>query len=112
MERGVHSWTISIGFSRPTIGSGTYLPQSHRWICRTVSVMSMMLSRTRVPVQMTTTAVESLCLPVVIQTRSKEGCDPASSRRLRRGRDVLMKDSVVAVDTRRISIAPDTDFLF
>ena len=33
-----------------------------------------------VPVQMTTTAVESLCLPVVTQTRSKEGCDPASPR--------------------------------
>ena len=54
-------------------------------------------------------AVESLCLPVVTQTRSKESCDPASPRRLRRGRDVLMEDSVVAVDTRRISIAPDTD---
>ena len=47
VERGVHSWTISIGFSRPTFGSGTYLPQSHRWICRTVRVMSMMLNRTR-----------------------------------------------------------------
>ena len=62
-----------------------------------------------VPVPMTTTAVESLCPPVVIQTRSKEGCDPSSPRRLRRGRDVLMEDSMVAVDTRRISIAPDTD---
>ena len=30
-----------------------------------------------VPVQMTTTAVESLCLPVVAQTRSKEGCGPS-----------------------------------
>ena len=62
-----------------------------------------------VPVQMTTTAVESLCPPVVTQTRPKEGCDPASPRRLRRGRDVLMEDSMVAVDTRRISIAQDTD---
>ena len=42
-----------------------------------------------VPVQMTTTAVESLCPPVVTQTRPKEGCDPASPRWLRRGRDVL-----------------------
>ena len=62
-----------------------------------------------VPVQMTTTAVESLCPTVVTQMRSKEGCDPASPRRLRRGRDVLMEDSMVAVDTRRISIAQDTD---
>ena len=38
-----------------------------------------------VAVQMTTTAVESLCPPVVTHTRSKEGCDPASPRRLRRG---------------------------
>ena len=62
-----------------------------------------------VPVQMTTMAVESLCPPVVTQTRPKEGCDPASPRRLRRGRDVLMEDSMVAVDARRISIAQDTD---
>ena len=62
-----------------------------------------------VPVQMATTAVESLCPPVVTQTRPKEGCDPASPQRLRRGRDVLMEDSMVAVDTRRISIAQDTD---
>ena len=31
-----------------------------------------------VPVQMTMRAVESLCPPVVAQTRPKEGCDPAS----------------------------------
>ena len=62
-----------------------------------------------VPVRMTTTAVESLCPPVVAQTRPKEGCDPASPRRLRRGRDVLMEDSRIAVDTRRISIAQDPD---
>ena len=35
-----------------------------------------------VPVRMTTTAVESLCHPMVTQTRPKEGCDPASPRRL------------------------------
>ena len=66
-----------------------------------------------VPVRMTTTAVESLCPPVVTQTRPKEGCDPASPRQLRRGRDVLMEDSMVALDTRRISIAhnPDERFL-
>ena len=38
-----------------------------------------------VPVQMTTTSVESLCPPVVIQTRPKEGCDPASPRRFASG---------------------------
>ena len=64
-----------------------------------------------VPVQMATMAVESLCPPVVTQTRPKEGCDPASPRRLRRGRDVLREDSMVAVDTRRISIDQDTVLL-
>ena len=53
-----------------------------------------------VPVQMTTIAVESLCPPVVGQMRPKEGCDPASPRHLRRGRDVLREDSMMAVDTR------------
>ena len=62
-----------------------------------------------VPVQMMTTAWESLCPPVVTQTRPKDDCDPASPRRLRRGRDVLTEDGMVVVDTRRISIAPDTD---
>ena len=61
------------------------------------------------PVQMTTMAVESLCPPVVAQTRPKEGCDPASPRQLRRGRDVLREDSRLAVDTRRISIYQNTD---
>ena len=37
------------------------------------------------PVQMKTTAVESLCPPVVAQTRPKEGCDPVSPRRMCRG---------------------------
>ena len=59
--------------------------------------------------RMTTTAVESLCPPVVAQTRPREGCDPASPRKLRRGRDILMEDSMVAVETRRISIAQDPD---
>ena len=62
-----------------------------------------------VPVRMTTTAVESLCPSVVAQTTPKEGCDPVSLRRLRQRRDVLMEDSMVAVDTRRISIAQDPD---
>ena len=64
-----------------------------------------------VPVQMATTAVESLCPPVVTQTTPKEGCDPASPRRLRRERNVMKEDSMVAVDIRRISIDQDTDFV-
>ena len=63
-----------------------------------------------VPVRMTTTtAVESSCPPVVAQTRPKEGCGTASPRRLRQGCDVLMEDSMVAVDTRPISISQDPD---
>ena len=54
-------------------------------------------------------APDTTCPPVVAQTRPKEGCDPASPQRLLRGRDVLMEDSKVAVDTRRISIAQDPD---
>ena len=54
-------------------------------------------------------ALDTTCPPVVAQTRPKEACDPASPRRLRRGRDVLMEDSMVPVDTRRISIAQDPD---
>ena len=56
----------------------------------------------------TTTAVELLCPPVVTQTRPMEGCDPASPRRLRRGRDVLTEDGTVAVDNRQVSAASDT----
>ena len=44
------------------------------------------------PLQITTTAVELLCPPVVAQTRPMEGCDPASPRRLRRERDILTED--------------------
>ena len=59
------------------------------------------------PLQITTTAVELLCPPVVTQTRPMEGCDPASPRRLRRGRDVLTEDGTVIVDTRQVSAASD-----
>ena len=61
------------------------------------------------PVQMKRTAVESLCPPVVAQTRPKGGCDPVSPRRLCRRRDVLTKDSLAAVDSRRESIVLVTD---
>ena len=45
--RGVHSWTISIGFCRPMSGPETYLPLSRRWRCRTVRVKLSILSMTR-----------------------------------------------------------------
>ena len=61
------------------------------------------------PVQMKTTAVESLCPPVIAQTRYKGGCDPVLPRRMCRGRDVLTEDGPAAVDFRRDSIVPDTD---
>ena len=60
------------------------------------------------PLQITTTAMELLCPPVVTQTRPMEGCDPASPRRLRRGRDVLTEDGTVTVDTRQVPAASDT----
>ena len=60
------------------------------------------------PLQITTTAVELLCPTVVTQTRPMEGCDPASPRQLRWGRDVLTEDGTVAVDTRQVSAASDT----
>ena len=60
------------------------------------------------PLQMKTTAKQLLCPPVVAQTRPMEGCNPASPRRLRRGRDVLTEDGAVAVDTRQVSAALDT----
>ena len=60
------------------------------------------------PLQITTAVVELLCPPVVTQTRPMEGCDPASPRRLRQGRDVLTEDGMVAVDTRQVSTASDT----
>ena len=59
-------------------------------------------------VQITTTAMELSCPPVVTQTRLMEGCDPASPRRLRRGRDVLTQDGTVTVDTRQVPAASDT----
>ena len=59
------------------------------------------------PVQIKTTAEQLLCPPVVAQTRPMEGCDTASPRRLRRGRDVLTEDGMVAVDTRQVSAASD-----
>ena len=50
------------------------------------------------PVQMKTTAVESLCTPVVAETRPKGGCNPVSTRLVCRGRDVLTEDSPATVD--------------
>ena len=52
------------------------------------------------PIQTETTAQQLLCPPVVAQTRPMEGCHTAVPRQLCRGRDVLMEDGAVAVDTR------------
>ena len=60
------------------------------------------------PLKMKTMAKQLLCPPVVAQTRPMEGSNPASPRRLRRGRDVLTEDGAVAVDTREVSAASDT----
>ena len=60
------------------------------------------------PVQTETTAQPLLCPPVVAQTRPIEGCHTALSRQLCRGRDVLMEDGAVAVDTRQVSAASDS----
>ena len=60
------------------------------------------------PLQMKTMAKQLLCPPVFAQMRPMEGCNPASPRRLRRGRDVLTEDGAVAVDTRQVSAASDT----
>ena len=58
--------------------------------------------------EMKTMAVKLLCPLVVIQTRHMEACDPASPRRLRRGRDVRTEDVTAEVDTRQESAASDT----
>ena len=60
-----------------------------------------------IPVQTETTAQQLLCPPVVAQTRHMEGCHTALLRQLCRGRDVLMEDGAVAVDTRQASTASE-----
>ena len=60
-----------------------------------------------IPLQTEMTAQQLLCPPVVAQTRFIKGCDPALPRRLRWGRDVLMEDGAVAVDTEWVSAASD-----
>ena len=57
--------------------------------------------------QMDTWAQPLLGPPVVAQTRPMEGCNPASPRWSRRGRDVLTEDGVEAVDTEQVSAASD-----
>ena len=55
---------------------------------------------------MDTRAQPLLGPPVVAQTRPVEGCNPASPRRSRRGRDVL-SGGAEAVDTEQVSAASD-----
>ena len=104
MERGVHSWILQADDRVRDISA----PESQVDLSDSESDVDDVALDT-VPVWMTTTAVESLRPPVVAQTRPKEGCDPASPRQLRRESDVLLEDSMVALDTRRISIAQDPD---
>ena len=59
------------------------------------------------PVQTETTAQQLLCPPVVAQTRPMEGCHTALPV-IVSGRDVLMEDGAVAVDTRQVSAASDS----
>ena len=105
MVRGVHSWTISIGFCWPMSGLETYLPRSRRWRCRDSESEVEYIETDSTPLQMKTTAKQLLSPPVVTQTRPMEGYNPASPWRLRRGRDVLTEDGAVAVDTRQVSAA-------
>ena len=60
------------------------------------------------PVQTETTAQQLRCPPVVAQTRPMEGCHTVFPRQLCRGRDVLVEDGAVAVDTRQVSAASDS----
>ena len=61
------------------------------------------------PVEMEATAVESLCSPVVVQTRPQGGCDPVLPLRMCQGQDFLTKDGPEVVVSRRESIITDPD---
>ena len=108
MVRGVHSWTISIGFLPADEQAGDLpAPESEMEVSYSESEVEY-IEPDSTPLQMSTMAKQLLCPPVVAQTRPLEGCNPASPRRLRRGRDVLTENGVVAVDTRQVSTASDT----
>ena len=56
------------------------------------------------PVEMEATAVESLCSPVVVQTRPQGGCDPVVPLRMCQGHDFIKKISPEVVVSGRESI--------
>ena len=61
------------------------------------------------PVRMETAAVESLCVPVVVQTRPQGGCDPVLSLPVCRGQDFLTMDDPEVIVSRRESIITESD---
>ena len=61
------------------------------------------------PVRMETAAVESLCFPVVVQTRPQGGCDPVLSLPVCRGQDFLTMDDPEVIVFGRESIITVSD---
>ena len=111
-----NEWLVDSRTADDSCGEGCAQLDDFNWFLGSESEVDVSDSESEVdyiepdsaPVWITTPAVELLCPPVVTQMRPMEGCDPASPRRLRRGRDVLTEDGTVAVDTRQVSIASDT----
>ena len=61
------------------------------------------------PVKVETAAVESLCFPVVVQTRPQGGCDPELPLLVCQGQDVLADDGPEILVSGRESIITDSD---
>ena len=61
------------------------------------------------PVSMETAAVESLCFPVVVQTRPQGGCDPVLPLPVCKGQDFLADDGPDVIVSGRESIITESD---
>ena len=61
------------------------------------------------PIKVETTAVESLCFPVVVQTRPQWGCDPVLPLLVCQGQDFLAEDGPEVIVSGRESIITDSD---
>ena len=61
------------------------------------------------PVSMDMAAVESLCFPVVIQTRPQEGCDPFLPLTACKGQEFLVEDGPDVIVSGRESIITESD---
>ena len=61
------------------------------------------------PVSMETAAVESLCFPVVVQTRLQEGCDPVLPLPMCKGQEFLVEDGPDVIVSGRESIITESD---